>query len=93
MPSRSEGQCIAALEALACGRPVVAANLGGFSDYIIDGFNGILFEPESTESLAFAIEKAFKMNWNYRAIADSVKTKYGWEKSIKKLIDVIFPKR
>lgn len=79
MPSRSEGQCIAALEALACGRPVVAANLGGFSDYIIDGFNGFLFEPESAESLAFFIEKAFKTNWNYKAIADSVKTKFGWE--------------
>jgi glycosyltransferase involved in cell wall biosynthesis len=36
-----------AVEALACGTPVLASNRGGFTDIVVDEENGVLFEPSS----------------------------------------------
>lgn len=46
-----------ALEAMAAGRPVVAAGHGGLLDIVLNGQTGIVFEPGSAESLADAIQK------------------------------------
>jgi glycosyltransferase involved in cell wall biosynthesis len=42
IPSHQEGLCIAALEAMACGVPVVSTRCGGPEDYVIDGVTGQL---------------------------------------------------
>jgi glycosyltransferase involved in cell wall biosynthesis len=42
---RTEGTPVVCLEAMAAGRVVVAARTGGLGDVIIDGQNGLLFEP------------------------------------------------
>jgi glycosyltransferase involved in cell wall biosynthesis len=59
---------IAPVEALASGTPVVAYNQGGALDYVnID--TGLFFENQTTESLAAAVEKGLKSNWNYEQIS------------------------
>lgn len=45
----SEGTSLSCLEALSSGLPVVASNVGGLNDLIIDGFNGRLISPTVTE--------------------------------------------
>lgn len=47
LPSHQEGLCIAALEAMASGAPVVSTRCGGPADYVIDGETGYLvdFDP------------------------------------------------
>lgn len=55
IPSRSEGFCLAGLEALACGVPVVATRVGGNPELVRDGENGVLVEPEDPTALAAAI--------------------------------------
>ncbi len=45
------------MEAMSCGIPVVAFNVGGIPDMVDDGENGILVELESSQRLANAIEK------------------------------------
>jgi glycosyltransferase involved in cell wall biosynthesis len=45
MPSEAELQSIATLEALACGRPVLAANARALPELVKNGINGYLFEP------------------------------------------------
>jgi len=43
--SRTESFCLAALEAAACGIPVVAPRVGGLPEIVLDGTTGMLFEP------------------------------------------------
>jgi glycosyltransferase involved in cell wall biosynthesis len=52
LPSRSEGQSNALNEAMACGLPVIASNVGGALDVIEEGKSGILFEAENVHQLA-----------------------------------------
>lgn len=51
-----EGRCMAAIEALVLGKPVVAPDFGPFPYLVQPGQNGLLFEPDSTASLRHAIE-------------------------------------
>jgi glycosyltransferase involved in cell wall biosynthesis len=46
---------IAAVEAQAAGRPVVAAGAGGALETVLDGETGILVEPDSIAALATAL--------------------------------------
>lgn len=55
LPSRSEPFGIAIVEALACGKPVVATAVGGIPEVIENGKNGILVEPDNSAALADAL--------------------------------------
>ena len=55
LPSRSEGMGRVVVEALARGRPVLGARVGGIRDLIEDGVNGMLVDAGDTEDLAAAL--------------------------------------
>ena len=57
LPSYNEGLPIAILEAISCGMPVVATNVGDISSAVIDGENGYLIEPGDVLAIKQAIEK------------------------------------
>ncbi len=51
-PSLTEGMPLAVMEAMACGRPILATRVGGTTDLISDGDTGMLMEPGNVEALA-----------------------------------------
>lgn len=55
---------IAAVEALACGTPVVALGRGGVLDVVEDGVHGVLYQGLDPADLTGAIDKARKIRFN-----------------------------
>ncbi|MCB1152088.1 glycosyltransferase family 4 protein [bacterium] len=56
LPSRSEGQPFALLEALARGIPTIATRVSGIPEVLMDGQGGDLVPPDDPAALAIAIE-------------------------------------
>jgi glycosyltransferase involved in cell wall biosynthesis len=57
LPSISEGLPLAAVEALASARPVVATQVGGIPEIVLDGETGLLVPPNDSAALAAAIDR------------------------------------
>lgn len=57
MPSTWEGFGVAALEAEAMEVPVVASNVHGIPDVVLDGETGLLVPPRDPRALASALER------------------------------------
>jgi glycosyltransferase involved in cell wall biosynthesis len=56
-PSTTETFGLVALEAMACGVPVVAARTGGVLDTVIDGYNGLFYNPAQPEQMRTHIQR------------------------------------
>ena len=68
LPSYSEGCPNVVLEALACGRPVVATTVGGIPE-LVNGSCGVLIPPHDSAALARALDQALSRPWDPEAIA------------------------
>jgi teichuronic acid biosynthesis glycosyltransferase TuaC len=72
LPSWSEGYPNVVVEALACGRPVVATDVGGTAE-IVDAANGILVPPRDPMALLQALRHALTGDWDHDGIAARMK--------------------
>ncbi len=57
MPSEAELLSLASLEAMACGRPMLAANAVALPELVTDGVNGYLFQPGDDADAERCMEK------------------------------------
>jgi glycosyltransferase involved in cell wall biosynthesis len=55
--SRNEGTPVAVIEAMAAGRAVVATDVGGVADVVVDGVTGLLVPARDADRLAGAVER------------------------------------
>ena len=88
LPSRSEGEPNALLEALACGRPAAATAVGGVPDLIQDGVNGFLASPCDAPSLALALRRTLDGAWKPEVISAGVAGR-SWEASAAELLKAL----
>jgi len=54
-PAIAESFSMTLLEAMASGLPVIAANVGGIPELVVDGVNGILYSPANVSALSSAL--------------------------------------
>lgn len=69
MTSHLESFCLVALEALACGTPVVAPCVGGIPEVVQHSENGYLFSNEGQWQIAEEILKLLNDNIRYKKIS------------------------
>jgi glycosyltransferase involved in cell wall biosynthesis len=92
MPSRYENHSNALLEAMACGVPFLASDIGGNKPFIDTG-SGWLFERESVSSLSLCLGKilANRVEMKSRGEVGSryVRGRYSWATSAERLEEII----
>jgi len=88
VPSKQEAFGLVALEAIACGTPVVASNQGGIPDFVTEDV-GTLIETGNVNQLADEIIKIITKNKKYknRKLAKYAKNNYRQDLLIDKLIE------
>jgi glycosyltransferase involved in cell wall biosynthesis len=90
IPSLSEGFGVCAVEACACGRPVIASNTGGLSEIIQHGYNGYLVEPSNVEDLEkmlrLLITQKDKLVAFSKNACNTAVVKYDWNKNANEML-------
>jgi glycosyltransferase involved in cell wall biosynthesis len=90
VPSRVEPFGLVAIEAMACGTPVVATNEGGLPDFIHDGV-GVLVDVDDAERLAEAIMAEIRSDAKARKGPDAARYAlegFSWSTQVDKMIAV-----
>lgn len=80
---------ITPLEAMACGRPVIAYGKGGVLESVVDGKSGIFFPEQTVESLIEAIKKYEKAGFSEEIIMRQAQNFSAeiFKEKIKKLVE------
>lgn len=87
LASRSEGWCNAIAEALACGCPVVATDVGGNREIVVDPSLGLLVNQQAGTELEPCIVDALVRSWNRAGIAETG-GKRTWQQVAEECVDV-----
>jgi glycosyltransferase involved in cell wall biosynthesis len=86
----TEGLGVVLLEAMSCGKPVIASNVGGITDIVVDRKNGFLVPPADPEELAVAIKRMVKDHKLRKALGraarKTVDEKFNWDRIVGDLI-------
>ncbi len=91
LPSIHEPFGIVVLEAWASGLPVIASNAGGIKDFVVNEYNGLLFEPQDVEALDRAYKLlADKPDVCAKLVSNALENvrNYSWESITGNLMDI-----
>ena len=71
LPSKEESFGLAALEAMACGVPVVGARVGGVPEVIEHGVSGFLHDADAVDEMAASVMRLLTNPDLHRTMADA----------------------
>jgi L-malate glycosyltransferase len=86
VPPGEEADSVAVVEAMASGLPVICPDSGGVREYVDDGKNGLLFNPDSVHDLADKIIRLLGDPDMARGIGNSGRelaaARYSWDSAV-----------
>ena len=91
VPSYNESFGLVAIEAQACGTPVVAAAVGGLTTAVRDGGSGLLVADHHPASYAVAFERVLSepgLRERLAAGAHAQAQQFGWDRTAAEMIEV-----
>ena len=96
MPSKGEGFGIVFLEALACGKPVIAGNKDGSVDALMNGKLGVLVDPDNVGQIAEGITHTLAGSREHGAgsaerLRREVIEAYGYDRFRERLAQLVKP--
>lgn len=83
LPSREEPFGIAVVEAMACGKAVVATKAGGIPEIVRDGIDGILVPPNNVDALTKGLKQLLENNVLRERLGQSAKERsqeFSWNR-------------
>jgi glycosyltransferase involved in cell wall biosynthesis len=90
LPSKSgEGLPLVALEAMACALPVIATDVGGISEVLVNDY-GKLVAPSQPEQMADAVLEFADVDWSSRRLElrAMMENKFSWDKNVEALVEI-----
>lgn len=87
----SESFGVAAVEAMACGVPVITSDASGFTEVVVDKVTGIIVEKNNVDKLANALVEMYNMSYKERkklgdAAAKRVRSYYNFDENMKEYL-------
>jgi glycosyltransferase involved in cell wall biosynthesis len=86
LSTRNEGWANVLLEAMACGLPVVATDVGGNAEVICRAELGTIVPFDDHESLLAALRSALRLDWD-RAVIRRYAQENDWQQRVRALLD------
>jgi len=92
IPSVFEGFGITAIEAMACGTPVIVTNVDGLRDVVTDGVNGLIVEYDDVEDLRQKIIYLLRNRTEQMRLSKNGRKKtlsfYNWEEISQNILKI-----
>ncbi len=92
MPSFTETTSLATLEAMSCGVPVITTKVGFLKEYVIRGYNGLLFPRNNAYALTLLLKKLLmkkKLRQKMGANARKIATAFSWDKTAHRIKEIL----
>ena len=91
MPSHYESFGMVALEAMACGTPVIASRVGGLKFAVVHGYTGLHVPVANPDALAVAITRLMKndaLRWELERNSQRIAQNYSWHNISCQVVDL-----